>query len=89
MPGKTSAALDLIYDSVDDLLRKGNFDQLDSMLAAFPIAELSVDMLLGILTATLPAKSRLPSRGKLFKEIEKTLKERNELEEGLLTGLEG
>lgn len=49
----------------------------------------SVDVLLGILTATLPASSRLASRSKLFGQIAETLEKRGEYEEGLLTGLEG
>src|SRR6266436_6087207 len=57
-----NAALDLIYDSMDEMMRKGEFDSLNSLLANINVADLSVDLLLGLLTATLPAKSRLPSR---------------------------
>lgn len=87
--GQIDAALDMIYDSVDELMRNGEFARLDSILESILITELSVDILLGVLTATLPARNRVPSRSKLFGEIDLLLKERGEFEEGLLTGLEG
>ena len=85
----TDAALDLIYDAVDKLMRDRQFDQLDAILAPIAVVGLSVDILLGLLTATLPAKSRLPSRGAFFNAVEQSLKRRGVYEQGLLTGLEG
>jgi hypothetical protein len=86
--GRIEPALDLIYDAADHMMRKGEFAQLDSVLANVRVSDLSVDILLAILTATLPAKSRLPSRTRFFNEIEKSLRDRDEYEDGLLTGLE-
>ena len=86
--GRTDAALDLIYDSIDDLMRNEEFPRLDSILARISITDLSTDILLGILTATLPAKSRLPARAELFNAIEQTIQQRGEYEEGLLIGLQ-
>jgi hypothetical protein len=87
--GHSDAALDLIYDSVDELMQKEDFPKLDSILAKVRASDHSVDVLLGILTATLPARNRLRLRAKLFKDIERLLRERGEYEQGLLTGLEG
>jgi len=87
--GNTDIALDLIYDAVDRLMRDHHYDRLDSMLAGTSVRDISVDVLLGLLTATLPARRHLPSRRKLFREGEQVLKERGEYEEGLLVGLEG
>jgi hypothetical protein len=86
--GHTESALDLIYDAADSLMRNGQFEQLDALIADAPIAFLSVDVLLAILTSTLPARSRLPSRANLFTTVEQILKRRGEYEEGLLAGLE-
>jgi len=88
MTSERQWTLDLIYDSVDELMRQGEFQQLDALLAGLPVAEMSVDVLLGYLTASLPARSRLPSRNALYAKTEQTLKERGELEAGLLHGLE-
>jgi len=86
---RTEAALDLIYDAVDQLMRDNQFERLDSMLVQTRVDDLSVDILLGILTATLPAKTRLPSRVAFFLAVEQLLKRRGDYEQGLLTGLEG
>lgn len=85
---RTDAALDLIYDSIDDLMRNEQVQRLDSILASIPITDLSTEILLGILTATLPAKSRLPMRAGFFNAVEQTIRQRGEYEEGLLTGLQ-
>lgn len=85
---QTDAALDLLYDNVDELLRGGRFAELGRLLDAVQTAEYSADLLLGLLTATLPARSRLPARAAFFERVQRTLQQRGELESGLLTGLE-
>jgi hypothetical protein len=86
--GNIDSALDLIYDQIDEMLRKAEFSKLDLVLAELPVSDLSIDLLLGILTATLPARSRLSNRAHLFAEIVGVLTERREYQDGLLTGLE-
>lgn len=44
--------------------------------------------MLGMLTATLPARSHLPSRPAFVQAVATTLKKRGELEPNLLDGLE-
>ena len=86
--GHTDFALDLLYDTVDELLRGQEFPRLDSILAHLEPQRYSVDILLGILTATLPARSRLPSRPNLVRESERLLRDRGDYEHGLLAGLQ-
>ncbi len=86
--GRTDAALDLIYDSTDQMLRDGQFDGIDLLLLQLCVKDLSTDMLLGLLTATLPARSRLQRRGDFFLDVKNSLRDRQELDDGLLTGLE-
>jgi hypothetical protein len=87
--GNMDEALDLIYDSFDERFQKGEFEALEQLLSGIRPADLPVDILLGILTATLPARTKLPSRAELYQRVEATLKERGEYEPGLLAGLEG
>ncbi len=87
--GHGDAALDLVYDSVDELMHSGELGQLDTLLAHVSPVDLSTDILLGILTATLPARTSLPARTKMFSEIEQALRNRGHYEEGILTGLDG
>lgn len=79
--------LDLIYDFMDDLMRKGEFEALDLYLAGIDSRNLSIETMLAMLTAILPARNCLPSRKALFQKIE-MVKDRRELEDGLLVGLE-
>jgi hypothetical protein len=86
--GHRGAAMDLLYDRIDEMLRSGQFDSLDVVLQRAPVQDLSADVLLALLTATLPARSRLNARPDFFRIAETTLKTRGEYETGLLTGLE-
>lgn len=87
--GSIQAALDIIYDYVDELLCNGEFSKLDEELSAVDTKDISVDILIGILTATLPAKNKLLSREHLFKSVKQVLIVRGEYEDDLLLGLEG
>lgn len=86
--GQLDAALDLVYDQIDEKLSSGSLDQMDRLLANVDPESLSTDLLLGLLTATLPARSRLPARNRFYREVERVLRNRPEWEEGLLAGLE-
>ncbi|MCI0377559.1 MAG: hypothetical protein L0215_08135 [Gemmataceae bacterium] len=87
--GHSDASLDLIYDSVDELLRASQFEECDEILKGIEIEACSIDVHLAILTATAPARSQLRSRDHYFQQV-KSLAERRGLQEpGLLDGLEG
>lgn len=86
--GNTDAALDLIYESVNGKLSRGRFKDVDAVLQTTEPWSLSVDLMLGLLTSTLPARTKLPSRGTFFQKSEAAIKDRKEWEDGLLTGLE-
>jgi hypothetical protein len=85
--GNTDAALDLLYDAVDDLMRSGKFSELNAIIANLSVNDCSLDVLLGVLTATLPARRRLPARAKFYEQAAQIIKSRGEYEDGLLTGL--
>lgn len=57
-----------LYDRVDKLMATGRFIELDAMLARIIVNEKSVDKVLGILTATRPAKSKLPARVRVLED---------------------
>ena len=86
--GRIDAALDVLYDRVDGLLRSNKFEALDDALGCVNTVQLTTDVIIGLLTASLPAKSKLPSRARFFATAEKTIKSRNEWEVGLLDGLQ-
>jgi hypothetical protein len=86
--GQIDAALDLIYDRIDTFLINHKFGDVDSILKHVNAEQFSVDILLGLLTSTLPARTQLPARGAFFEKVEREITKRGEWEEGLLTGLE-
>jgi hypothetical protein len=86
--GRTDDALDEIYRDADRLMHAGEFGRLNELLARVNVSQLSADLTLGILTATLPAKRRLPERTRIFRDFELHLHEGGEIDAGLLRGLE-
>jgi hypothetical protein len=88
-----SQVLDLIYDYVDDQFRKGNFDIIDAGLASLTVVHFSTDILLGILTATLPAAENLVNRPLFYRLVKEVLIMRDQVEghgfdDTILMGLE-
>jgi len=86
--GKREESLDIIFDSIDDMLLESKFEDCDKILAEISVAELANPQLLTVLTATAPAKERLPSRQALVKRVKLTLNERGGNASRLLAGLE-
>jgi hypothetical protein len=86
--GHTDSALDLLFDQIDEMLLASDFSRVDRLLLETAPESLSVDLLIGLLTATLPAKDRLPNRKYFLERVERSLQERGELESGLLVGLD-
>jgi hypothetical protein len=60
--------LNTIYDEVDTFLLGGDFAAVDTMLRR-SIVDTQDDELLAMLTATLPAKSKLPSRSEYYAAV--------------------
>lgn len=87
--GRTDAALDMVYDMIDDLLCAGQFDECDRLLNDADPDGCSTDILLCLLTATLPASDKLPRREKLMGLARKVIRRRGLDAEELLAGLEG
>lgn len=79
-------ALDYIYREFDTLMWAGDFAAIDQALA-ISAEDVSVDIILALLTATLPIKSQLAEREAFFQRAHQALKSRNLYENGLFDGL--
>ena len=87
--GQTRKALSLLFTKIDELLRKSEFDKVNKTLEGLIIDNYSMLLLVGFLTITLAAKSKLPYRKNLFEKIKnKIKKECSEHLNGLLVGLD-
>lgn len=78
---KFDQAIDLIYDELDDRLLDRKFDEVNEILQSMVRNEYSTNVLLSILTVTLPWKKNLSERKRI---IEKVRKQHNEVESELL-----
>lgn len=85
--GEVDRGLDVIYTAVDDILWSGDYSNLNSTFGTINVAASPLDFLLGILTASLPVRTRLSLRSRFFETVKDVLVERDEYEEGLLDGL--
>ena len=86
--GQTDAALDLIFDQIDEMLLGDESDRVDAILSEIAPDTFSVDLLVGLLTVTLPAKKLLFNRSAFFTKVEQSLRERGKLDDRLLVGLD-
>jgi len=86
-PESLDAQLDTLYGWADGLMSSGRFADLDAAIAAYRPDEMPTDILLGVLTATLPAKSKLPARVQFYLDVERLVNARGENGPGLLDGL--
>jgi len=85
--GQADSALDLLYDRLDDMMRRGDLVSIDRLLLQFGPEDLPVDLILALLTATLPVRDKLESRYAFLRNAERVLNERGEYEDGILAGL--
>ena len=85
--GRDDLALKLLYLTMGDLLRAGKYDETDRLLRSARTDDLSTDVLLGLLTATLIYHRHLPSRPDFFKGVQRTLLHRGVTENRILDGL--
>jgi hypothetical protein len=77
-----------LYYGVDKFFRMGWFDEINFELEELDIQITNTDILLGWLTVTLPAKSKLPFRKEFFNKVVLEIEKRGEMEPNLLRGLE-
>lgn len=86
--GKRDKALDELYDAIDEMLYEGKLPELGDLLEELDVSEMSIHVMLGFLTATLPARDQLSSaREALKSRVEAELRHRGEFRESLLAGL--
>lgn len=85
--GERDRALDELYDVVRGTLRAGDFEYVDEFLRTIPVTQVPLHLMLGVLTSTLPAKSRLPARQEYKEKVRKELESRQIYRDSLLSGL--
>ena len=85
--GDVDRALDIVFESIELLLKRRKFDELSTVISGIKVEELTVDTGIGLLTATLPAADQIKSRPKFYSEFEQYMKDSGQYEVNMLTGL--
>lgn len=63
---ETTAGIDYIFSSLNEMLATGDAEMCDSILASVDINRLKTDLLLSFLTITFAGRERLPSRRRYY-----------------------
>lgn len=85
--GMLGKAIDLIRCYVIAHLKAGKFELLDSAFNEINVGQISTDLIYALLIATLPAKTKLPSRPNFWDRANTTLKHRREYVFGMFDHL--
>ena len=86
--GFTDTAIKRLYESVDRAFRENKFSSVDKLLTEITLsADLSAEFLIAVLTATLPAKTRLKSRSEVIKLTRLKVEQRQLQPDLILRGL--
>ena len=79
----------LIIANGDSMCRAGRFEEYDELLKEIDVSELTVHIMLGLLTVSHWARSKFVSRRGFYKRVEaEIIKREGKVEEGLLYGLD-
>jgi len=76
-----------VYSHVRHRIQNLEIDDLDEEIKNFNYKASNMDIMLAVLTSTHPVKHLLRHRADLFKNIKRELKNRGQLEKGVLDGL--
>jgi hypothetical protein len=82
-----AGAYKLIFRRIDQAMRAGEFDEIDAALANASIGDSALEVLIALLTATLPARSKLASRPKLLETAQQMAKDCGRWTDTLFLGL--
>ena|SRR6188508_1537397 len=62
-------ALDLLFETVDDLCYEGQFEAIEPLLKEFDVDKCSTTLAVGVLSITFAAKDELPSRADFYNRV--------------------
>jgi hypothetical protein len=86
--GAITAAIKLLYGRFNEILHSGDFQKCDRVLSMIDLNRLRPELWVALLTITLPARSKLPSRRLQVNQIRDKLSQVGEDADAILVGLE-
>jgi len=85
--GQSDAALDELFDRIDEMLSASEYEKVDSILANMPLEGPSLTLMMGVLSITRPAAEHLPSRVRYFDRVYRLCTAMRRDADSLLRGL--
>ena len=67
--GQSDAALDELFDRIDEMLSASEYEMVDGILGCMPLEGPSLTLMMGLLSITRPAAEHLPSRARYFERV--------------------
>jgi len=69
----TDRAIDILFKHIDTMFLDGEFEGCNEILPKIDLERLDTNLLVGLLSITVAAKDKLPSRPELVRRIEERL----------------
>jgi len=88
IPEPTDAQIDVLFNTIDDLLLNGDFDQVNQILRDVDIKQTSIVEIVCYLSLTLAAYSQLSYRSEFYDAVKQEIIARDRNTDTLLQGLE-
>ncbi len=73
--GKIEEALGIVFNNCDNLLIAGKFDEINTLLDQVDTDRMNIELMVGLLAATLPAKDKLSARKHYYEKVKVRLTE--------------
>lgn len=83
-----AGAFKLIFRRVDQAMKASEFEEINTALAEISVSGATLEVLIALLTATLPARSKLAARRRFFEDVQQAAKDRGRWTKTLFSGLE-
>jgi hypothetical protein len=86
---RSDEAIDVLFREVDGMLLAGEFERCDQFLQIVDLSRLDTELIVGVLSVTLKASDKLPSRAEFFRRVSERFRDLpTGRAAGLLRGLE-
>lgn len=73
--GEIDDAIDILFDTFDDLFMDGEFEKADELLPTIEVEKLDTNLLVALLVITYPAKEKLSNRPAVVERVKERLYE--------------
>ncbi len=85
--GETGKSLDVVFQNLDEMLRNGEFREIDEWVGTLDPEGMTVQMALSVLVMTFPASHELENRKSFYDKAYRSISRKGRDAKGLIGGL--